>query len=102
MRRAKLRCQISVGQFNSECAVVVKSFNGKSYSLFAQKTDLAFSETPFDDTSVDGWIKVDVLKREDSLCLIRLPQTTLENGQFLTVRADQLAKAPDGVEELAS
>ena len=93
--QANLRCRISAGQFSSECAVVVKSFNGRTYSLFVPKCDLTFTVAPTEDDSVDGWIAVEVLQKDKNRYLIRLPQTTLENGQFLTVNAEQLDRAPE-------
>jgi len=93
--RAKLRCRISAGQFSSECAIVVQNFNGRSFSLFAPKTELTYDEAPTDENCVEGWIAVDVLNREGNLYLIRLPQTTLESGRFLTVRAEKLDRVPD-------
>lgn len=91
---ARLRCTLFPGQFSSELAVVVRSSGGRQLSLFAQKTDLDCQELPSENRSVEGWIKVEVVQRERGLCLVRLPQSTLENGQYLTVRADQLDKAP--------
>jgi hypothetical protein len=92
---AKLRCVLSLGQFNSELAVVVQSATGRELSLFAQKTDLEYNDTPTEAGSVIGWINVEVLDFDESVCLIKLPQTTLENGQFITVRQSQLDKVPD-------
>jgi hypothetical protein len=91
-----LRCTLYVGQFSSECAVVVKSFRGPEYSLFAQKSDLDYNELPTEDQPVDGWIHVDVIEHDADrgLFLVRLPQSTLENGQFLTVSASQLRRVP--------
>jgi hypothetical protein len=43
-----------------------------------------------DDQAVDGWIDVDVVENQGSLVLVRLPQSTLENGPFLTVNRGQL------------
>jgi hypothetical protein len=92
--RAKLRCRVSPGQFSSECAVEVQSYNGRRFSLFAGKDELTFPGTPTENESVDGWINVEILEQDRNLYLIRLPQTTLENGPFLTVRADQLDHVP--------
>jgi hypothetical protein len=86
----QLRCTLSQGQFSSELAVVVRSASGREFSLFAQKSDLSYSEPPTEGQSVDGWIKVEVIETNRNLCLVRLPQTTLENGQYITVACDQL------------
>src|SRR5438309_2067463 len=93
--RVKLRCRISAGQFSSEYAVVVRSHDGREFSLFAQTGDVTYSEQPTADREVDGWIKVELLQQDKNLVLVRLPQTTLENGQFLSVRADQLDRLPE-------
>jgi hypothetical protein len=58
--RAQLRCRISAGQFSSECAVVVQNFNGRSFSLFAPKTELSYDEAPTDENSIEEWIAVEV------------------------------------------
>jgi hypothetical protein len=91
-----LRCTLYVGQFSSECAVVVKSLHSQDYSLFAQKSDLEYDDLPTDDQPADGWIRVDVVEQDPprGLLLVRLPQSTLENGQFLTVSANQLRSIP--------
>ena len=99
---ARLRCTLFPGQFSSELAVVVRSASGRQLSLFAQKTDLDYQELPTDERSVEGWIKVEIVQRERGLCLIRLPQSTLENGQHLTVRMDQLDRTSTGQASEAS
>jgi hypothetical protein len=93
---ARLRCTLYPGQFASEFAVVVRSSTGRELSLFAPRSDLSYQDLPTSDRSVEGWMKVDVLQCERNLCLVRLPRTTLENGQYLTVTADQLDRAPTG------
>ena len=93
--RAKLRCQVSPGQFSSECAVVIRAASGREYSLFTERSTVSVGQWPQDDQSVDGWIDVDLVEERGStpngsLVLVRLPQTTLENGQYLTVSRGQL------------
>jgi hypothetical protein len=92
---ARLRCSLFPGQFSSELAVVVRSANGRELSLFAEKSDLVYSETPTEWQPVEGWVKVEVVQSERNLHLVRLPQTTLENGQFITVKAEQLEGLPN-------
>lgn len=92
--RSNLRCRVSAGQFSSEYAVIVRSNEGRDFSLFAQAGEVTFTEQPTGDREVDGWIAVDVVEQDRNLVLIRLPQTTLENGQFLTVQAGQLDRVP--------
>src|SRR6266404_2559148 len=87
---AWLRCTLHPGQFSSELAAVVRSFNGKLFSLFVPKFDLNYQDNPTEDNPVDGWIKVEIIKEDtNGLFLVMLPQSTLENGQYLTVTADQ-------------
>jgi hypothetical protein len=90
-----LRCTLFPGQFSSELAVVVKSVHGREFSLFAAKTDLEYDENPTENHPVEGWVRVNVVQRERNLYLVRLPQTTLENGQYVTVAAGQLRAVPD-------
>src|SRR5690349_4958850 len=82
---AQLRCEIYPGQFSAEFAVVVTSSSGRQFSLFSDKNDLRYDEPQTEEQPVNGWIAVEVVKCENNLCLVRLPQTTLENGQFITV-----------------
>ncbi len=76
--------------------MVVRSSSGREFSLFSQKADLDYPEPPAENRPVEGWIKVEVLQCERNLCLVRLPQSTLENGQYLTVSADQLDRTVTG------
>jgi hypothetical protein len=92
---AFLRCTLFQGQFSSELAVVIKSSSGREFSLFAEKTDVDCSEWPREGGSVPGLIKVEVVDMQGDLCLVRLPQSTLENGQYVTVQSNQLNKTPD-------
>lgn len=85
-----LRCTLFPGQFSSELVVVVRSFNGREFSLFAQKIDLEYDDPPTENAPVEGWVRVNVVERDKNLCLVKLPQTTLENGQYITVSAGQL------------
>jgi hypothetical protein len=87
---AWLRCDIYPGQFSSEFAVVVTPFSGRQLSLFSGKNDLRHDKMPTRDHPVSGWISVEITECEDELCLVRLPQTTLENGPFITVRKSDL------------
>jgi hypothetical protein len=75
---------------------VVESASGREYSLFADKTDLEYPEPPGKGRSVEGWIKVEVLQCERGLCLVRLPQSTLENGSCVTVKEDRLDRVAGG------
>jgi len=96
---AWLRCTLLLGQFNWELAVVVRTSEGKTFSLFAQKEDLRCEELPVGEGAVKGWIQVMVVQQDGDLFLVRLPQSTLENGQYLTVSADHLDGLPAAEQE---
>ena len=91
----KLRCTLYPGQFSNELAAVVQSHWGTRYSLFVPDFFVTSLESPTYDRPVDGWMTVELLKQEGDLYLIRLPQSTLENGQYLFVKADQLQRASE-------
>ena len=97
--RTELRSRLFPGQFSSEFAVIVETFNGRSLSLFASRDEVMFDQEPTQDIPTDGWLSVQVLERHGSNVLVRLPQSTVENGQYLAVRSDQLRNAlnPVGV-----
>lgn len=93
--RARLRCQVSPGLFSSEWAVVVKASSGREFSLFTDRSTVSVGLWPQDDQTVEGWINVQVVEErgsspDGSLVLVLLPQTTLENGPYLTVNRGQL------------
>jgi hypothetical protein len=91
---AELCCQLYPGQFSSEFAVIVESFNGRSYSLFAPREDVKHDREPSQDEPTEGWLRIKVLQREGNNVLVQLPQSTLENGSYLSVRRDQLRFSP--------
>ena len=93
--RTWLRCTLYPGQFSSELAAIVCTARGRELSLFASKEDFQFSELPSSNQPVDGWVEVTVLERQGTLLLVRLPRTTLENGQYITVSAGQLKNIPE-------
>ncbi len=90
MSTAELRWQLYPGQFSSEFAVVVESFNGRVFSLFASREDVRNEREPSQDDPTDGWLKVKILEEEGNNILVQLPQSTIENGSYLSVRRDQL------------
>ena len=89
----ELRCKLLPGQFSTEFAVVVETFNGQSYSLFASMDDVTCEEMPTQDVPTVGWLRVGVIERGDDTAVVRLPQSTIENGQYLSVKIDQLRDA---------
>jgi len=95
MMIAEIRCRLYPGQFSSEYAVVVESFSGRVYSLFASRDDVANDREPTLDEPTDGWLRVKVLEPEGNNVLVQLPQSTLENGSYLAVRRDQMRFSPE-------
>ncbi len=89
-----LKCVITPGQFTGEYAVQGEAFNGDGFSLFAAEEDLSCRAFPTGDQQTNAALRVRVLEEEGDLRLIQLPQQTLENGQLLTVKADQLTSEP--------
>lgn len=85
-----LECTISPGQFTGEYSVRGILFDGTGFCLFAEETDLRFSRKPQQDNPVQGLIRVASGQLKDDLLLVSLPQATFENGQTITVRADQV------------
>ncbi len=92
---AEIRCQLYPGQFSSEYAVVVESFSGRAYSLFAFRDDVTTDREPTLDEPTDGWLRVKVLEPEGNNVLVQLPQSTIENGAYLAVRRDQMRFCPE-------
>jgi hypothetical protein len=92
---AELHCQLYPGQFSSEFAVVVTSFSGREFSLFASRDEVRSAREPGDDEPVDGWLRVKVLEGDGEHVLVQLPQSTIENGPYLAVRRDKLRLIPE-------
>ena len=87
-----LNCTISEGQFSGEFAVQGEMFDSTGFSLFLPENDLFFSKPPKGDEHIKGAIRVRVLDQKDDLILVELPQPTFENGQAITVKANQVRK----------
>ena len=88
-----LRCKISPGQFVDEYAISGSLFDGKGFSLFAQKRDIEFEDEPTDTTTVEGNIRVIQIKRTQQNVIVRLPAATLENGQTIAVSTGSVSPA---------
>ena len=84
-----LRCAVGPGQFTGEYAVSAAQSNGEEFSLFVDE-NLVDWEQPRGDGRGEGWLRVEVIDRRDDRTLIKLPAPSLEGGQFVTVRSDQL------------
>jgi hypothetical protein len=95
--RRELRCRLFPGQFSSEFAVIVETFNGRSFSLFASRDEVMFHHEPTQDTPTEGWLSVQVAEQRENNVLVRLPHSTVENGQYLSFRPDQLRNAIEPV-----
>jgi len=85
-----LDCTISPGQFTGEFAIQGKLFDGTGFSMFAEKDDVKFEEEPTWDKHIEGWIRIVLGPRKDDLLLVTLPHPTFENGQTITVKAEQV------------
>ena len=87
-----LRCTIFPGQFSSEYAIQGRLFDNTGFSLFAEKEDLdlEFGGEPTFDKPVEGWIRIEIGPQKDDLLLVTLPHPSFENGQVITVKANQI------------
>ncbi len=81
---------VSPGQFPTEYAVGGTQHNGKPFSLFAP----AEAVQALSSGEGQGLMRVELIERKGELALIRLPAQTLENGQYVTVKATDLQAAP--------
>ena len=88
MSMEAVMCKISLGQFTGEYAVQVTTFDGGTVSLFVSEKFLDFESPPSEGSAVDAKITVELIDTKDNLCLVRLPEPTLENGQTITVKDD--------------
>ena len=87
-----LRCKIRRGQFSGEYVVQGDTVDGQGFSLFAEPSDVridACREVGQDETT-GGWIRVEVVDRQDGIVLVRLPSEALERGYFVSVRASDV------------
>jgi hypothetical protein len=85
-----LDCRISPGQFTGEFAVQGEMSNSKGFSLFLDGKFLKFESQPGPDAPVKGSIRIRQLDAQGDKVLVELPQPTFENGQTITVKADQI------------
>lgn len=78
-----LKCDISEGQFSGEFAVSGEDAGGKAFSLFAREQDVDHQRS---------LLRIEQLAKGNGMILVRLPEDTLENGNTVTVRQEQLQK----------
>jgi hypothetical protein len=90
-----LRCEASPGQFPGELAITGYTSNGTVFSLFMPETRVICDRAPAEGNTVPAWLRVGIVSQEKEIFSVRLPRQTLENGQFVTVRADQLQQEPE-------
>jgi hypothetical protein len=93
-----LFCEISPGQFSNECAVAGTLSNGSGFSMFVPKEYLRFKGYPSKNTTIEGFMKINVLESGDDSVLISLPQPTLENGKYITVKKNCIKDSNDPIE----
>jgi hypothetical protein len=89
-----LRCRVYPGQFSVEYAVVVRQSDGSDASLFVPQEFVECSPSPSFDRPTDGLLRVQLIERQGQLALVRLPRSTLEHGDYVTVQAAQLEARP--------
>lgn len=85
MKDSWLRCTITPGQFSCEYAVEAVSHSGQGFSLFVCDHDLEMTGPIVSGVRTLGWMRVNILKTKKNLALVQLPQSTLENGDTVTV-----------------
>ena len=89
-----LKCKVSPGQFSVEYAVQARDFQGKGFSLFAPTETIEVGQEPSHDSSVSGFMHVEIISDEGDRTLIRLPREAFELGYYVTVSPDQLETRP--------
>lgn len=100
MSDAWLRCMITPGQFSCEYSIEGTAFNGEGFSLFACDYDLKFPQNSVVATGrpLSGWIRVKIAKSDKSRALVQLPNSTMENGDMVTVNCSNLEASADCME----
>lgn len=88
-----LQCMVSEGQFSGEFAIQGELFDNTGFSLFVEQEDVWFKEEPVQGKSVQGLVRITALQQKDDLCLVALPQPTMENGWSVTVKRDNVKES---------
>ncbi len=86
-----LRCRINPGQFSGEFAIHGESHNKETFSMFASEKDVD-GVNPDQESECEGWLRVEVLDRDENLSLVRLPGQTFGNGTTVTVLNSELCE----------
>ena len=92
MEKAKIRCEVSPGQFSSEYAVAGRDSGGEMFSLFAP----AGMVEKIDDRV--GWLDVKVYEVNCTKAVVQLPRESFEQGRFVTVPLSQFKTQPQTTE----
>ena len=85
-----LSCEIGPGQFSGEVAVLSSDANGNEFSLFVPEELVDFEGELTDSRFTKGWLRVDVLDKDGTRALVRLPGQAFENGTTVTVSLQSL------------
>jgi hypothetical protein len=86
-----LRCRLAPGCFDTEFAASGKQANGQGFSMFIPKDQVQYEQEPPPRGHAIGWIPVDVWEWSQDCVVVHLPQPTLESGQYVTVKTDQVS-----------
>lgn len=88
-----LKCTIFPGLFSTEYGVEGRRFDGRSFGLFALKEDVQVDPEPV-DRGVEGWLRVEKVEERNGLCLLLLPESTIESGRDVTVHCTEVSTTP--------
>lgn len=85
-----LRCKVGLGQFSGEVAVQAAMAGGEEFSLFVSDEYVDYEGGLAVASSLDGWLRVQVLAAQSGLLLVQLPGETFENGRTVTVEKTEV------------
>ena len=97
-RKHYLRCKVYPGQFSGEFAVSGEQCSGERYSLFVPIRFVKTDREPTRDSTVEGWILVDLWDLSGNSAVVKLPRESFESGRFITVGIDQFQTRPEPAE----
>jgi hypothetical protein len=89
-----LCCEAAPGQFPGELGITGETSNCTVFSLFMPDKRVICSQTPSEGKPAECWLEVEVISKQGDLVVVRLPRQTLENGQFVIVKGNQLQREP--------
>lgn len=85
-----LRCTIFPGQFSDEYTVKAIDANGREFCLLCPQDYIEFNDEPSWEKSVAGLMEVHRVDKKKDFVAIRLPRHIIGNGQYATVKEEQL------------